>query len=159
MSEQMVSPSEVRLRSDLRGEAVAAGQLAGKWRQPLIEWPVLLVEVAVGDHEFVLLRLLVDGYPARAPGGQLWAASSQSPLPVAMWPTGGTSAKVFRPDWSPANQGAPYLPCDRTGLITHPEWAHADPDRTWNASRTIAFYLDQIYGELTEAHLPDEQAA
>ncbi|TDW19451.1 DUF7665 family protein [Kribbella kalugense] len=158
-SEQTMSPGEARLRADLAGEAFMVGLQAEKWRNPLLEWPVLRIHVAVGDREFVRMRLLVDGYPSRAPGGQLWDDSSNSPQPVGKWPTGGTAGKVFRPDWSPPNQNAPYLPCDRAGLSTHPDWAHAIPDRAWNAARTIDFYLDEIYGELTDARLPTERAA
>jgi hypothetical protein len=154
-----ISPGEVRLRAGLAGEAFAAGLQAGKWRSPVLEWPVLKIDVAVGDDEFVRMRLLVDDYPARAPSGQLWDDATDSPLPAEQWPTGGTAGKVFRTDWSPSNQNAPYLPCDRAGLSTHPEWATALPERAWNASRSIDFYLDEIYGELTDAYLPDKQNA
>jgi hypothetical protein len=158
-SEQAMSPGEARLRADLAGEAFILGLQAEKWRNPMLEWPVLRIDVAVGDRDFVRMRLLVDGYPSRAPGGQLWDDSSTTPLPVGKWPTGGTAAKVFRPDWSASNQNAPYLPCDRTGLTTHPDWEHADPDRAWNASRTVDFYLDEINSELIDAQLPAERAA
>lgn len=158
-SEETMSPGEARLRADLAGETFILGQQAEKWRNPVLTWPVLMIDVAVGDHDFVRLRLLVDGYPSRPPSGQLWDASSDSPLQVGKWPAGGTAAKVFRPEWSPQNQNAPYLPCDRTGLATHPEWAQAHPDRAWNISKVIDFYLDEIYSELTEAQLPAGQAA
>lgn len=154
--ERPPSPDEMHIRADLRAEGFVDGLHARKWRDPVLTWPVLQVDVAVGDQAFVRLRLLVDGYPARAPGGQLWDDSRDTALQVDRWPTGGAATKVFRTDWSPANSNAPYLPCDRTGLATHPDWGHTDPDRAWNPSRSIAFYLDEIHGELIEAALPRE---
>lgn len=148
------SPDEVRLRADLARERFAAGERAGKWRNPVLVWPTLTVEVAVGDDGYVALRLQVDDYPTRAPGGRPWDLRTDAPLPSNQWPRGGPAERVFRTDWSPTNHDAPYLPCDRTGLTTHTNWAGAYPSRAWNPSRTIAFYLEEIYGELTEAHLP-----
>jgi hypothetical protein len=58
---------------------------------------------------------------------------------VARWPISGRNPEVFRPDWSPGNNNAPYLACDRTGLATHPNWTAERPERAWNATRTIAF--------------------
>ncbi|MHA6783339.1 DUF7665 family protein [Pseudonocardia saturnea] len=149
-------PGEIRLRADLAGPGFHAGVHAGLWRNPAVDWPALTVEIAVGDDEFASLRLAVDGYPARAPGGQLWDQENDRALPPGQWPRGGTAEKVFRLDWSVPNGGAPYLPCDRTGLSTHPDWAAAHPERSWNPSRSITFYLDEIARELQDAHLPDQ---
>lgn len=148
------SPAEVRLRSDLTGDQFLAGVRAGRWRSAMLQWPILMVEVAVGDEQFALLRLEVDGYPARAPAGQLWDAEKEMALSLDQWPRGGSAEKVFRPDWSVSNANAPYLPCDRTGLATHPDWATAHPERSWNPSRSITFYLWEIARELWNAWLP-----
>ena len=158
-TEERMSPGELRLRADLVGAAFVEGLRAEKWRKPALVWPALRIEVAVGEIQFVGMRLLVDGYPSRAPAGQLWDGGSDSALPVGRWPVGGNATKVFRSDWSPANQNAPYLPCDRIGLSTHADWANVLTERAWNASRTIDFYLDEIYSELSDAHLPEEEAA
>jgi hypothetical protein len=152
------SPGEVRLRADLTGEEILAGVRAARWRVPVLEWPILSVEVAVGDDQFIQLRLDVDGYPARAPAGQLWDAENHMALPVDRWPRGGAAQRVFRPDWSVHNGNAPYLPCDRTGLSTHPDWATSHPERSWNPSRSIAFYLEEIAREFQDARLPDAGA-
>lgn len=153
-----VSPNEVCVRSDLGGEAFLAGVRQGRWRDPVLEWPHLYIDVAVGDEEFARLRLDLDEYPARAPHGQLWDPRHGAPLAVSLWPRGGSADRVFRTDWSPDNQNAPYLPCDRVGLTTHANWAAEMPERAWNVSRTVAFYVAEIASELTDARLPKDQA-
>ena len=150
----VLSPDEVRLRADVASECFAVGERAGKWRNPVLIWPTLTVEVAVGDEDYVALRLQLDDYPTQAPGGRLWDLRTGAPLPTNRWPRGEYAERVFRTDWSPSNHDAPYLPCDRTGLTTHTSWAADYPSRAWNASRNIAFYLEEIYGELSEARLP-----
>lgn len=154
-----VTPSEVRLRADLAGEAFLGGARTGRWRIPILEWPYLIIDIAVGDGECVSMRIQVDHYPVRAPQGQLWDPELAAPLGPNRWPRGGNAERVFRTDWSPGNQNAPYLPCDRIGLSTHTNWATDYPERSWNASRTIDFYLAEIAYELTDAHLPNQEAA
>ncbi len=151
-------PGSLRLRRDLLSDVVQNGVDAGDWRIAPLEWPILFVGVTAGDGQQLGLRLVVDGYPAIAPAGQPWDLIRGIVLPVPMWPTGGTAPQVFRPDWSVQNGNAPYMACDRVGLSTHPDWARAYPDRAWNASRTISFYLSEVHHELRSAHLPSVAA-
>lgn len=152
-----VSPNESQLRADLIGEAFLAGVRAGRWRSPRLDWPVLFIEIAVGDLAFLAMRLSVDGYPLRAPQGQPWDPDAAAALAPALWPRGGNADRVFRADWSPSNENAPYLACDRIGLATHPNWASDHPERSWNASRSIDFYLAEVATELADADLPERK--
>ena len=131
------------------------GVNAGVWRRPQVDWPYLFVDVEVGQTSYVTLRLHVANYPTDAPAGLLWDSRTASPLPVQFWPRGGNAERVWRPDWSVGNQGAPYMACDRTALATHVNWAAEHPERAWNPSRTIDFYLREIHRDLTNAHVPD----
>jgi len=154
-----VSPNEVQLRADLAGEAFLAGVRAGRWRNPVLDWPVLYVEVAVGDLDFMTMRLQVDGYPLRAPHGQPWDSDLAAPLSPARWPIGGNAGRVFRVDWSLGNQNAPYLACERVALSTHANWVTDHPERSWNASRSIDFYLGEVATELADSSLPNKEEA
>lgn len=153
------TPSEAQLRADLADEAFLAGVRAGRWRTPLLIWPLLYVEIAVGDFDFMMMRLNIEEYPLRAPQGEPWDSGRAAPLAPTRWPQGGNAGRVFRGDWSPGNQNAPYLACDRVGLSTHASWATDYPERSWNASRSIDFYLAELATELADSSLPEKDAA
>ncbi|WP_146060517.1 hypothetical protein [Amycolatopsis sp. CA-128772] len=147
------SPNELRLTRDLASNRFESGVAAGSWRVVAFDWPHLTVAITAGDGNELSMRLLVDGYPGQAPAGQPWDLATDSPLPASRWPTGGMTSMVFRTDWSPANGNAPYLACDRVALATH-AWATQHPERAWNSSRSIEFYLEQVYHELAAATIP-----
>lgn len=151
MSQQVANPSRSRLERDLLGDDFIRGELAGFWRDATVNWPYLDIEVQVGEYGYVAMHVQVDNYPGIAPAGALWDAEAGAPLPVDRWPVGGAAQRVWRPDWSPQNQGAPYLACDRVGLATHPDWANSHPGRAWNPSRNIVFYLTEVHRELADA--------
>lgn len=154
-----IDPSRARLERDLAGADVESGIVAGHWRIVRLDWPHLLVGIVAGDGNELGMRLRVDGYSALAPAGQPWDLRSDALLPVDQWPTGGTAPQIFRTDWSPGNSYAPYMACDRTGLATHPNWAHEHPGRAWHPGRSIGFYLQQIHHELRQASVPQQDAA
>jgi hypothetical protein len=154
VSEPGSDPSLSRLRRHLDAADVEGGIAAGFWRIIDLAWPVLTVAVEVWGGDEVGVRLGVDGYPFQAPAGQPWDLESDAPLPVSRWPAAGRGLEVFRPDWSVGNQNAPYLACDRVGLSTHPGWATEHPDRAWNPTRTIGFYLRELHKALAAARIP-----
>lgn len=158
MSEPGVEPAALRLERDLAAGDFEIGVDAGLWRLVSLNWPALTVAVTAGDGNQLGLRIVTDGYPSLAPGGQPWDLERDSPLPVSRWPSGGTAAQIFRPEWSPQNSNAPYMACDRSALASHPRWAIDHPDRAWNRSRTITFYLREIHRELRAATLPSALA-
>lgn len=149
-------PCRRRFEDDLLGADVAAGLAAGLWRITGYAWPHVQVAFTAGDGNEFGMRLLVDGYPALAPAGQPWDLKANTLLPVDRWPVGGTAPQIFRKDWSVANSYAPYMACDRIALNGHP-WATANPDRAWNPTRTLAFYLQQVHHELRAATIPAAQ--
>jgi hypothetical protein len=154
VSEPGTDPCLQRLRRHLQTADVEAGVAAGLWRIIELSWPNLTVSITIGDGSEPGVRILVDDYPIKAPAGRPWDLVADAPLPVNRWPISGRNPEVFRPDWSPANQNAPYLACDRTGLATHGDWATRHPERAWNPTRTIGFYLSELHRELAAAYLP-----
>ncbi|MEY9858503.1 hypothetical protein ABH935_004118 [Catenulispora sp. GAS73] len=153
MPEPDSNPCLTRLRCDLEAADVDGGVTAGQWRIVDLAWPTLTVAIRLDNGAEVGLRLTVDDYPVAAPAGQPWDLAANAPLPVSRWPVSGRNPEVFRPDWSPGNQNAPYMACDRIGLSTHPHWADQHRDRAWNRSRTIGFYLREMHKELAPARL------
>lgn len=153
-SEPGGNPNLRQLRRHLASADVEAGVAAGSWRIADLSWPVLLVAIAVGDHAEVGIRLDVQDYPAQAPAGQPWNLATDQPLAMAAWPVSGQNPEVFRHDWSPGSNNAPYLACDRAGIVSHPNWAVERPERCWNPTRTIGFYLRELHRELACARMP-----
>ncbi|MFJ1562362.1 DUF7665 family protein [Streptomyces mirabilis] len=153
-AEPHVDPCEFRLMRDLQAAAVDAGVDAGLWRIVSVSWPTMTVAITVGSGQQCGMRLDLWDYPAAAPAGQPWDLAADTLLPVQRWPVTGHSPEVFRPDWSPDNGNAPYVPCDRTGLATHGDWATQYPERAWDPSRTIVFYLEEMHRMLSQARLP-----
>ncbi|MFI7296902.1 hypothetical protein [Streptomyces sp. NPDC050121] len=153
-AEPGVDPCKARLLRDLQDVAVDAGVDAGLWRIVSVAWPTMTVAFAVGGGRECGMRLDLQDYPAVAPAGQPWDLVADAPLPVEGWPVTGRSPEVFRPDWSPGNGNAPYLPCDRVGLATHGQWATESPERAWDPSKTIVFYLEEMHRMLSEARMP-----
>lgn len=141
MTTPAADPAQRRLEHDLTAAEFESGVAAGMWRIERLDWPYLFAAIAAGDEHELGMRLAIDSYPALAPAGQPWDLDVDGPLPLALWPTGGTAPQIFRADWSVGNGNAPYMSCDRVGLRTHPDWATVNAHRAWNATRTIAFYL------------------
>jgi len=153
-SEPGGDPNLRRLRQHLLAADVEAGIAAGSWRIVDLNWPVLLVAIAVGDEAEVGMRLDVQDYPAQAPAGQPWNLATNEALAMAQWPVSGQNPEVFRHDWSRDNNKGPYLACDRTGITSHANWLVERPERCWNPARTIGFYLRELHRELAYARMP-----
>jgi hypothetical protein len=143
----------LRLERDLASPRFESGVDAGSWRLISLNWPYLTVAITAGDGHELGMRLLVDDYPGQAPAGQPWDLATDGPLSASRWPTGGMAPAVFRRDWSVQNGNAPYMACDRRALVDHP-WATQHPERAWNPSRSIEFYLEQVHHELSTATIP-----
>jgi hypothetical protein len=151
-------PERLRLERDLEAEDFEAGIAAGLWRIENYEWPILDVALTAGDGHELGMRLEVDDYPRLAPGGQLWDHADDSPLQQDRWPVGACAPQVFKEGWAPQGRMAPYMACDRHTLASKPEWSSQYPDRAWNPSRSITFYLSEVSFELREAELPQSEA-
>jgi len=154
MSEPGIDPCQLRLERDLLSSDFESGVGAGLWRVVKLTWPYLDVIITAGDGSGLGMRILVDGYPGVAPGGQPWDHELNALLPITRWPTGGTAPQVFNPNWATSYSNAPYMACDRGGLTAHPNWATEHPARAWNPSRTITFYVREIHHELRGATIP-----
>jgi hypothetical protein len=146
-------PCQLRLERDLTSAGFEAAVAAGQWRVISLIWPTLIVSVSLGDDVQVGLRINLDDYPVEAPSGRPWDLDADAPLPASRWPMTGRSPEVFRAetDWPTGRDGAPYLACDRVALTTHTNWPTEHPERCWNPSCTIEFYLQELHRELAGA--------
>ncbi|MET7951274.1 hypothetical protein [Micromonospora sp. NPDC005324] len=151
-----VDPNLRRLRRHLQAADIEAGVDAGSWRVVDLTWPFLTVAITVGEDAELGMRLDVQDYPLQAPAGQPWNIDTDTPLPMAEWPVSGRNPEIFRPEWSPTNNNAPYLACDRAGITSHSNWATERPERSWDATRTIGFYLRELHRELACATTPQD---
>jgi hypothetical protein len=129
------------------------------WRIVAVDFPEVTVAVTLGNGEELGLRLAVDSYPLQAPAGQPWDLDDDVPLPQDCWPTSGRAPEVFRTDWSSDNGNGPYLACDRVALASHGAWPADNPDRCWDHTRTIGFYLVELHRELGDARFPKQGGA
>lgn len=154
--EPVKDPCQARLERDLVSGEFESGASAGLWRALGLSWPHLLVAIQAGDGNELVMRLVVDGYPATAPGGQPWDLARKALLSRERWPTGGTAPQVFNWEWAKSYDFAPYMACDRGGLRAHPDWATKHPERAWHPGRTITFYVSEIHHELLGAKLPQD---
>jgi hypothetical protein len=154
-------PAETQLLRDLRSSEFSVGVDAKMWRLVNYAWPIIDVAITAGDGNELGMRINCEDYPRVAPAGRPWDLAGACPLPYELWPRGATAAAVFKPDWAREYGDAPYMACDRGGLKAHAEWATAHPDRAWNSSRTISFYVAEVWRELRGAVLPkpDNEAA
>ena len=151
-------PAQQNIEQDLASTGFEAGASAGHWRLVSLEFPRLTATVTCGDGDELGLRIAVDDYPRLAPAGRPWDLLRNEVLPKALWPQGGADPPVFRRDWSPPNEDAPYLACDRRALAGHSNWSQDHPDRAWHAGRTITFYLSEIHRGLRGATLSQSGA-
>ncbi|GAB3039689.1 hypothetical protein GCM10027052_20060 [Parafrigoribacterium mesophilum] len=150
-----MSPNELRLRRDLASPAFDDGVAAGHWRLIDLTWPTLTVAVSAGTGELVI-KIDTDGYPAVPPYGITWDLGRNAPLDARRWPRGSGAEQTYKAGWYEPSVNAIYLACDRAALRVHPEWATSYPERTWNPSRTITFYLGELHRDLAVATIPEE---
>jgi hypothetical protein len=146
-------PAETALRRDLATAPLLAAADDGRFGVLTWRFPIVIAWIAIGVSR-VGLRLDCVAYPTQAPAGQLWDLRTNTALPVERWPRGGRAEKVFRPDWSPSNEGAPYLACDRVALRGHPDWARTLGNSAWNPQKTLIDYLEQVALALRNSALP-----
>jgi len=153
VAEQTGSDPALRaLEEDLRHPRLLAAEDDGRYGVHAFNYPIVLAWVSA-DKGRLGLRLDCVEYPTQAPAGRPWNLTAGMPLQVERWPTGSRASQVFRRDWSPTNGDAPYLACDRIPLRTHPDWPRVMQERSWNATRDLAFYLEQVYATLRGATL------
>jgi hypothetical protein len=143
-------PAEAVLRRDLAAASLLAAADDGRFGIATWQFPIVIAWIAVGAGR-VGLRLDCVGYPAQAPAGRLWDLQANTALPLERWPRGGRAEQVFRSDWSPSNEGAPYLACDRIALRGHPDWARTLGAKVWNPQNTVVDYLEQMALALRDA--------
>lgn len=148
-----MNPNERRLRADLDSTAFQAGVAANNWEVVSLNWPELTVRVAAKSGHLAV-RIDLEGYPAVAPLGLTWDLDTDAPLSQELWPPNVGAQQTFKPGWYSPSINAIYLACDRAALTVHPDWAATYPQRAWNPSRDITFYLSELHRELAATTMP-----
>ena len=149
-----ISPDRLCLEQDLAAPEFRCGEIEGRWRHILTEWPGVTITVAAPERpgaprEFAF-RFDCTGYRNTPPAAQPWSLETNGPLPPNRWPTGPRLVSaVFRPDWKHGR--CLYLPCDRMSIEGHDNWRNEHPDRLWKPERGIICYLEQIHGLLLDS--------
>ncbi|MCX7523421.1 hypothetical protein OSC27_14190 [Microbacterium sp. STN6] len=154
-----VDPARAAIEEDLQSVPFLDGVEKRYWRVVRVDFPMLLVAVTTGDGRELGMRLDVSGYPTDAPAGTPWNIGTNEPLELAALPSGSAAQTVFRSEWSRINGWTPYMATERL-LIQgdHPQWGSQHPERAWNPSRTITFYLSELHKELRSCTMPETAA-
>jgi len=156
---EVFDPARVAIEEDLQSVPVLDGVENGYWRVVSLHFPTLIVAITAGDGREFGMRVDVTNYPTAAPAGTPWRIDANRPLTPTELPAGASAETVFRSQWSSINGWTPYMASERV-LIQgdHAIWAPQHPDRSWNPTRTIAFYLMELHKELRSCTIPDVTA-
>lgn len=153
---EVFDPARLAIEEDLQSVPVLDGVENGHWRVVSLNFPMLTVAITAGDARQFGMRVDVTGYPTAAPAGTPWHIDANRPLTQTELPTGPSAETVFRSQWSSINRWTPYMASERA-LIQgdHATWAPQHPERSWNPTRTIAFYLTELHKELRSCTIPE----
>lgn len=156
---EVFDPARVAIEEDLHSVPVLDGVENGYWRVASLNFPTLIVAITAGDRREFGMRVDVTGYPTAAPAGTPWHIDENRPLTQTELPTGASAETVFRSHWSSINKWTPYMASERL-LIQgdHVTWAPQHPERSWNPTRNIAFYLTELHKELRSCTIPEVTA-
>jgi len=156
---EALDPAWVAIEEDLQAVPVLDGVENGYWRVVSLTFPTLIVAITAGDGRVFGMRVDLTGYPTVAPAGTPWHLDVNRPLTQMELPAGPSAEVVFRSHWSSINGWTPYMASERV-LIQgdHATWAPQHPERSWNPTRTIAFYLTELHKELRSCTVPEVAA-
>jgi hypothetical protein len=137
------------VRADMESARFVAGVVRRYWRVVSYAFPVLIVTIAAieptGEAAEYAFRFELSGFPNVAPEAHIWDIDSNAPLPVNRRPKGSARVAMAFQDWGDKSV---YRPWDRRSGA-HNNWAAKHPTMTWNASRDLAFPLEDLHGLLT----------
>ena len=139
----MDAPDKRAFEADTTKAAFRLGEAEGRWRLIHIEWPIVLVEVSAKGQNKYVLRLDCASYPQEPPTGGPWDLERNAILEFSQWPRGKRISEVFRADWKSGS--ALYMPYDRIGIKTHPNWRTEMPSKIWRPSVGIVQYVEFIH--------------
>lgn len=155
----IADPAQVALEEDLQSVPFLDGVEKRYWRVVRLEFPTLIVAITAGDGRELGMRVDTSDYPTTAPAGTPWNIEANEPLGQPALPSGTTAQTVFRSEWSRINGWTPYMASERL-LIQgdHPQWGPQHPERAWNPTRTITFYVSELHKELRSCAIPETDA-
>lgn len=145
----------------LQDSVFCLGQIQEKWRLINKSWPDIVFEVKASCGKWWCLKINLEGYPVQAPKGLFWSQEENRSLQSDKLPRGGALdgfddgiERSFK-----NHEDNLYCPFDRAGLKMHPEWATKHPKQAWSETKTITFYLENIYALLnSRGYRPAENA-
>lgn len=147
-------PDQLLFEQDLGSPGFRCGEIEGRWRHVMTNWPYAIIAVSAPDRPNSPLEFgfsfECSGYRQIPVTAQPWDLEGNAPLPEQRWPTGHSIVpSVFRPVWKQGH--CLYLPCDRMSIDGHENWRNEHPSRLWQPSRGIICYLEQIYDLLNQS--------
>lgn len=148
----VTSPDEHAARVALESPSFQSGVDDGRWRLVSFNWPigVFAVSAAPRDCSPVEYGLRIDlaGYPQQAPTAEPWSLERGERLAVSERPKGERAGHAFRCDWEHGR--ALYVPWDRVGLASHPDWAALHTAYAWHPERDLVFFLRCVHDLLND---------
>lgn len=153
------SPAERTVAEQLESPDFLIGVAQRRWELRKFEFPNLYVKVRAERDSITFeqdFHLLCDGYPVPGPFVERWDYDNGDRPPA---PNGDGFSPAFTDalkDWSQqgAEHGGIYRGWQRIAADhgSRP-WTEVRPDWAWNAQRTIAFIMENLFDVV------DEQAA
>ncbi|MEP5105103.1 MAG: ubiquitin-like domain-containing protein, partial [Ekhidna sp.] len=115
------------------------------------DWPNVYVKIFSEKGNFHL-KINLDQYPIKAPKGELWDIEKDALLSQEKRPKGDHNVTVaVRMHYGPNRSTSLYIPCDREGMLCHPNWEQKYPHIWWKKKDTIFKYLSYFRNMLNDS--------
>lgn len=140
------------LEKHIESEEFQDGIDRQKWSlayKPDETFPELFIKMNSPQGEFTL-KINVEGYPTVAPKGRLWDLDQDKILEVNKRPVGIENQIAFRMEYGNPTSMSLYIPCDRGGMKTHPDWRNKYPIVWWKPTDSIFKYVNFVYNLLND---------
>lgn len=145
----MSAECQQEFQRDLLSFRFREGELKGDWglaEGAPAPWPHALLWIRTAERDSRTVRFYfrfdLTGYPKSAPSACLWNIDKGEVLDESKRPRDSSGAVLieFRMPWN--GYHALYVPWDRGGIQSHPDWTKTYPGRIWREGCTICDFLD-----------------
>ena len=141
----MENPAEAAVAIDLANARFRSGSRRGFWRLVEYSFPYLTMAVAATEPDEssseYFFRFELSGYRGTAPEVRIWDQAHSTLLPFERRPKGPERVVHGFKQWG---HETVYRPWDRLAG-PHNNWPRDHQDLIWNASRDLAFILEDVH--------------